>query len=148
MAVLFYYLQIKERPMSHTEMLLDNKQQLNQVNEMPRAFVVAGAILLILNAVYVGILGFGVIGEVFSISLSVGLIMMLTAVGFIPLLPLWLGVASLSWFETIPVNLSKFEYRTRVIMYFIGGVTAPYLLYVFSTFTTLILAAFVSSLVG
>jgi len=134
--------------MSHTEILLNQDQQQKQVNLIPRPVAVVGGALLILNALNLGVWGFGVLGGIFSVSTPVGLIMIFTAVGFLPFAPLWLGIVSLTWFEYIPTYVGKGEYWAKTTLCFVAGILGPYLLYMLTTFATLVIAATISNFVG
>lgn len=133
--------------MKQPEQVLENNLPTQKTHEIPRPLAIVGASLLVLNALYLGLWGFAVLGEVFAVSVSVGLVMLFTAVGFIPFAPLWLGIASLTWFERIPVQVSAAQYRIRVALCFFAGIVGPYLLYTFTTFATLIIAAAISNFV-
>jgi hypothetical protein len=134
--------------MRRTEVLLNQNQQQKQLNVIPRPVAIIGGTLLILNALNLGVWGFGVLGGVFSVSTPVGLIMLFTAVGFLPFAPLWLGIVSLTWFEHIPTYVGKGEYWAKTVLCFAAGILSPYLLYMITTFTTLIIAATISNFIG
>lgn len=133
--------------MRHTDILLDENQQQKQLNAIPNLVAIIGGALLVVNALYLGWWGIGVIREIFAISATVGLIMLLTAIGFIEFVPLGVGIASLSWFKSVPAQVSKLEYWSKVSLRFVAGLVSPYFLYIPATFATFIIAAFISSVV-
>ena len=116
-------------------------------NEIPKVVQYIGGGIIVLNALYLGLWGLGLLVQVFSISVLIGIIMLLTVVGFIPFIPMYVGFASLGWIESIPVHLSKFEYWTKVILLFIAGVILPYIAYWLAAIVTLMIAAFLTGFI-
>lgn len=114
-------------------------------NHIPKPIETIGAVIIGINALYIGLLGLATVVQVFSGSFIVGIVMLLTVVGFIPFTPMWVGFSALGWFETISPTLSRFEFWTKVVLFFLGGIILPYVASIVANFLTLVIAAFLSS---
>lgn len=116
-------------------------------NKLPVVVGYIGGGILVLNALYLGLWGLGVLAMVFNMSIATGIIMLLTAVGFLPFAGMYAGFSSIGWIEEIRTDVSKFEFWTKVILVFIGGIVIPYIVYYLSSFIVLFIANFITSFV-
>lgn len=116
-------------------------------SQIPTALQYIGGGIITLNALFLGLWGLGLLVQIFSASVIIGIIMLVTVVGFIPFVPMYVGFASLGWIENIPSHLSKFEYWTKVILLFIAGIILPYITFWLATLVTLMIVSFLSGFI-
>jgi hypothetical protein len=127
--------------------IIDYHKPSAQKNKIPTVLAVLGGIIFIINGIILGLYGLRVAVQIFEASLSVGLVMAFTGIGWIILAPAITAFGAFALFESIEDITNKFEYWIKAIGLFILGVLGPNILYLIVSFVSLLIASFIGNIV-